>query len=137
MENLKKKCNSRSSHNVLTLLVQGSRDLERGSSRSRDRDRDRDRVRDKDRDRERDSRGDRDRDRDRHSRDRDRSDRRDRRRDRDDGDYSRTRDYDRYNIVVSFFSHNNCCKFFINCAQLYFFQCCWITSQLLYIPFYL
>lgn len=91
----------------------GSRDHERGSSKSRerdrekgrdkDRDRDRGRERDKerdkerDRDRERDKDRSRDKDRDRHrDRHRDRSDRGDRHRDREhDDDYYKSRDRDR------------------------------------------
>ncbi|XWS45391.1 hypothetical protein CRYUN_Cryun15aG0132500 [Craigia yunnanensis] len=86
---------------------QGSRDYERGSSRTREKEKSRDREREKDRDRHRDRERDKDRerskdrdgekDRDRHHRDRhrDRSERRDRGRDRDGDDYHRIRDYDR------------------------------------------
>ncbi|XP_017637316.1 splicing factor U2af large subunit B-like isoform X2 [Gossypium arboreum] len=89
----------------------GSREHERGSSRSREkeksrdkgRDKDSDRHRDRERDKERERSKDRDRekDRDRHHRDRrrdrsrERSERRERGRDRDDDDYHRSRDYDR------------------------------------------
>ncbi|KAE8685992.1 Splicing factor U2af large subunit B [Hibiscus syriacus] len=89
----------------------GSREQERGSSRSREREKSRDRGREKDsdrhrdrereKDRERSKDGDREKDRDRHHRDRhrdlsrERSERRERGRDRDDDDYHRSRDYDR------------------------------------------
>ncbi|KAB2051621.1 hypothetical protein ES319_A12G067000v1 [Gossypium barbadense] len=89
----------------------GSREHERGSSRSREkeksrdkgRDKDSDRHRDRERDKERERSKDRDRekDRDRHHRDRrrdrsrERSERRERGRDRDDDDYHRSRDYER------------------------------------------
>ncbi|XWS42032.1 hypothetical protein CRYUN_Cryun17cG0133900 [Craigia yunnanensis] len=85
----------------------GSREYERGSSRSREKEKIRDKEREKDRDRHRDrERGkdgerskdrDREKDGDRHHRDRhrERSERRDRGRDRDDVDYHRSRDFDR------------------------------------------
>ncbi|XP_022740278.1 splicing factor U2af large subunit A-like isoform X2 [Durio zibethinus] len=95
----------------------GSREYERGSSRSREkeksgdkeREKDRDRHRDRERDKDREKSKDRDRekDRDRHHRDRhrdrsrERSERRERGKDRDDDDfhrnrgYVRRRDYDR------------------------------------------
>ncbi|KAK8674048.1 hypothetical protein V6N13_112350 [Hibiscus sabdariffa] len=87
----------------------GSREHERGSSRSREKEKSRDRGREKDSDRHRDRERekererskdrDREKDRDRHHRDRhrDRSRERSERRgrDRDDDDYHRSRDYDR------------------------------------------
>ncbi|GMI68887.1 hypothetical protein like AT4G36690 [Hibiscus trionum] len=87
----------------------GSREHERGSSRSREKEKSRDRAREKDSDRHRDRERekererskdrDREKDRERHHRDRhrDRSRERSERRgrDRDDDDYHRSRDYDR------------------------------------------
>ncbi|XP_022775290.1 splicing factor U2af large subunit B-like isoform X2 [Durio zibethinus] len=89
----------------------GSRESERGSSRSREKEKSRDKEREKDRDRHRDRERDKDRerskdrdrekDRDRHHRDRhrdrsrERIERRDRGRDGDDNDYHRSRDFDR------------------------------------------
>ncbi|XVF15729.1 hypothetical protein REPUB_Repub09cG0180700 [Reevesia pubescens] len=87
--------------------LHGSREHERGSSRSREKDKSRDKEREKDRDRHRDRDGDKDRenskdrdrekDRDRQHRDRhrDRSERRNRGRGRDGDDFHRSRDYDR------------------------------------------
>ncbi|KAJ8762996.1 hypothetical protein K2173_023201 [Erythroxylum novogranatense] len=89
----------------------GSREYERGSSKSRERDREktrdkdreksrgRDTGRDRDRDRDRDRERDRDKESEHHHRDRerhrDRSEKRERGRDRGDDDYHRSRDYDR------------------------------------------
>ncbi|XP_039000880.1 splicing factor U2af large subunit B-like isoform X2 [Hibiscus syriacus] len=79
----------------------GSREHERGSSRSREKEKSRDRGREKDSDRhwdrEREKDRDRGKDRDCHHRDRRReqSERRERGRDRDEDDYHRSRDYDR------------------------------------------
>ncbi|KAE8664236.1 Splicing factor U2af large subunit B [Hibiscus syriacus] len=89
----------------------GSREQDRGSSRSREKEKSRDRGREKDSDRHRDRERekererskdrDREKDRDLHHRDRHRdrsreqSERRERRRDRDDDDYHQSRDYDR------------------------------------------